>query len=182
MIRDALIKAVVIVAVAGFNAAAPAQPDPAAFVTTVAGKGAVRVGEGEPSQIAPTSFSFEQNGIRPGEGVRTADDGMAALMLPDCDAAVHLDSSTELRVVEPADSGVGAYLVLVGGRVSVVQKPDHDQWLLVAAEAGAAGVAGYTLSKGASLFVEADAEGASFAARHGEALYFPGKVPAGGAD
>jgi hypothetical protein len=60
-----------------------------------------------------------------------------------------------------------------------VRKPTSTHWLLLAAGPELGGAVGYTLSKGASLFVEAGEHSVTFASRQGGALYFPGRVPAG---
>ncbi len=174
-----------LVAVALVSTAAPAQSesaDRAAFVTVVGQRGEVmHVDAAGESRIAPDVFSREQNRIGPGERVRTTSQGSAALVLPAYGAVVYLEGSSELRLMEPSapDSGVSVFLLLTKGRAAVIRRSGHVEWLLVAAEAEAPGVAGYTLSKGASLFVEAGAHGVTFAARAGNAWYYAGPVPAG---
>ena len=151
------------------------------FVTIVGGSQEVSRIEAEAVSTIPAAFSYGQNRIEPGEGVRTGDDATAVVLFPGLGAVAYLDPASELRLVESLtpDSGIGVFLVAVTGRVSVVRKPSADLWLLFAVETEAGDPVGYTLSKGASLFVEAEEGRVTFAARHGDAVYYSGGVPAG---
>ena len=61
----------------------------------------------------------------------------------------------------------------------MIRKPGNQRWLLVAGGSDdRTAPAGYALSKGASLFVEADSQGVTFAVRSGEGRFFRGQVPA----
>jgi len=171
-------------AVAWMSMAARAQPesaDLAGFVTMVGGAGESTRIEAEAMSAIPELFSYVQNRIEPGEGVRTGEGSTAVVFLPAYDAVVHLGGESELHLVEPStlDSGVGIFVVLASGRASVVRKPGSMHWLLLAVEAEATGAAGYTLSKGTSLFVEVREDNVTFASRNGDALYFSGRIPAG---
>jgi hypothetical protein len=184
MFRDGVIKAAAVIAVTALSAVTLGQPEDAdtpAFVTVVTGGGAERVRGESSSRIDPAVFSLEQNGLGPGDGIRTVPDGTAIVMLPGASAVAYLEGSTELRVMQPStpDRGVSVSLIVTKGRVSVVQKLDADRWLLVSAGPAEDKAVSYTLSKGCSLFVDAGAGGVSFAARRGDALYFSGPVPAG---
>ena len=186
MFQLAFVRVVITVTTASLHAGGGAQSEPedlAAFVTVVGGAGAVRVEAEAPVRITVEGYSFEleRNRIALGEGVRTYPDGSAVLILPYYDAVVYLEGSSELRIAEPAMPGSGIDLIvrISTGRVWVIRKPGNERWLLIAGgKGGAAAPAGYTLSKGASLFVEADSRGVTFAVRSGEGRFFRGQVPA----
>ncbi|UCC28853.1 MAG: hypothetical protein JSU86_11700, partial [Phycisphaerales bacterium] len=170
-------------AVALLTVAAAAQPESVeteAFVTVIGGRGEVMRVYAEGTSKITREFSFDTNMIGPGEGVRTAEDTTAVLVLPGYGAVVYLEETSELRLEEPAvpETGVDLLVILVKGRASVIRKPGNVHWLVVAAEAEAPETKGFTLSSGASLFVEARAEGVVFATRAGEAWYYSGQVPA----
>jgi len=181
--RDEVI-AKAVVAIASLTVAASAQPESVetdAFVTVIGGGGEVMRVYAEGASEITGEFSFDRNMIGPGEGVRTTEDATAVLILPGYGAVVYLEESSELRLEEPAVPGTGVDLlvVLARGRASVIRKPGNVHWLVVAAEAEAPEAKGYTLSSGASLFVEARADGVVLATRAGEAWYYSGQVPAG---
>lgn len=185
--RSTIIEPRVLIEVAAVVAwmctAASAQPDYmdlAAYVTMVGGRGeVVRVDAEETSRI-PELFSFDENRIGPGQALRTSPDSTAVLTMPAYDAVIYLEGSSELRVEEPAvpDAGVELLLTLASGRASVVRRSESERWMLVAGEADAPGEAGYVLSQRASLYVEADPRGVTFAVRSGDAIVFAGAVPA----
>jgi hypothetical protein len=164
-----------------------APPDSSAFITLIRGDGDVWRIKGE--ERSPVSlFPLENNTLDPGEGVQTEPGTTAVVMLPGYGAIVYLEESSELYWVAPVGptgksvpniSGVGPVLRLTKGRASVVRKSDHTAWLVVAAEGEAASAAGYTISKGASLVVEAAHDHVRFSIGRGEALCFAGRVPAG---
>lgn len=173
----------VVVAVAFSAVAAAAQPESVeteAFVTVVGGRGDVMRVYADGTSKITGEFSFDRNMIGPGEGVSTSEDASAVLVLPGYGAVVYLEETSELRLQEPAapETGVNVLLILAKGRASVIRKPGNVHWLVVAAEAVAPETTGYTLSSGASLFVEARADGVVFATRAGEAWYYSGQVPA----
>ena len=186
MFQPALVGVVAAITTASLYAGAVAQPEPkelAAFVTVVGGAGAVRLETEPPVRITVEEYAFDpdKNRIGVGEGVGTEQDGSAVLILPDYAAVVYLEGSSELRIVEPAMPGSGIDLIvrITSGRAWVIRKPGNERWLLIAggSDDGTASP-GYTLSKGASLFVEADSQGVSFAVRSGEGRFFRGQIPA----
>jgi hypothetical protein len=149
------------------------------FVTVIGGEGGVtRVVDDESAPI-PARFSFDQSAIGPGESVQTAADATAVLVLPGFDTTVYLGGSTKWLAsdLRGTDTGVSMKLECDGGSASIIRKLQSPDWMLLVARAGAA--RGYTLSRGASLFVEMSEQGVSFSARSGDAWFFAGDVPEG---
>jgi hypothetical protein len=153
---------------------------PIAYVTAVTEKAASRIDtSGEVRQLDTRSYRFseENNGVRLGESVRTSMDGSAMVTLFDQGIVVHLEHSSELAFLPaPETEGLVSFeLMLRRGRAYVLRRSHVDDWLLVACESQ--GVAGYTMSRGASLVVRAEVPGAAFTVSHGRLTFFEGDVP-----
>jgi hypothetical protein len=183
MLRSAWLRMVPVAALVWLGGVASAQTEealPVAYVTAVTNDAAFRVdaaGEAVRVDTASYVFSDANNGLRRGERLRTTPDGSAVLALFDYGVVVHLEHSSELALLEaPADSGlVPVVLMLYQGRAFVVRRETADGMLVVGCESR--NVAGYTLSRGASLVVRAEAPGATFAVAQGRAKFFFGRVP-----
>jgi hypothetical protein len=153
---------------------------PMAYVTAVTENAASCVDtSGDVRRLDTRSYRFsdENNGVHLGESVRTSMDGSAMVTLFDHGMVVHLEHSSELAFLPApqADDLVSFVLMLRRGRAYVLRRGDVDDWLLVACESQ--GVAGYTLSRGASLVVRAEVPGAAFTVSHGRLAFFEGDVP-----
>jgi hypothetical protein len=155
------------------------QLPPVAFVTAVTGGGATRGDDGP--QIEPQSgrFSDETCGLRIGESVFTADDGTAVVTLPEFRAMVHLDASTELKIISAGlgENDVPVGLELIRGTAYILRSGSQDKWMLVTASTRQG--EGYVLSKDASLQITATRTDAAFACTRGQATFFAGKPPEG---
>ena len=149
-----------------------------AYVTVVSGSGATRGSGGPAFPMGPRGFSDGASGLAAGESVATLDGGTAVVSLPDYGVVVHLEESSEFSLNElpVLDNCIPVSLTLTNGSAYVTRRRADERWLLVAARGGAGG---YTMSKGASLTVSADAAGVTFVAVRGDALLFSGDVPQG---
>jgi len=154
-----------------------AQPEPVAFVTVQTGGGARRADSGDAFKVA--AGTVYENGLAPGEGVATAPDGSAVLLLQEYDVVIRLDSATEFTVIEVAALGeqIAVAPVLRRGSALVVQRSGDDRWMLVAGESGAGSA--YALARGASVSLSVIDGGVSFSSGGGEVYCYQGPIPAG---
>ena len=170
------------VAAVGLGSLAFAQTDqdePVAFVTAVAGAGAMRGETGEAFPLVTERISDVDSGLLPGESIRTAEGGTAMVTLPEQGIVVRLEPSSELvlTVLPALQANVPVTLDIRSGAGLIMRRADDERWLLVSGESAAN--PGYALSRGASFAVTADAEGATFAVLSGSAACFAGQVPDG---
>ncbi len=177
--RVHLSNGVAIAAVLAINVAwAPAQSDePVGYVTVLTGAGAARLDSGGPVQLDRLEFLPEENGLELGEGVATAPQGTAVVVMARYGATAYLQSDSRLNLREaPAQaSRVDLVLQLSEGRASVVRKASAAGAVVVAGESDAA--AGYVILRAGSIVVTALGATVTFAVEHGTATFFPGSVP-----
>lgn len=151
------------------------QDAPVGFVTVVGGNGAERVTPDGATPIVAGAFSIEENELVPGAGVRTlGPDGTAVVVLPGLGVVVSLEPASEIRLETRAasDTTVSLLIRVVVGQVSIVQGTDSSRWIVVEGGSKTAGLAAYTLSKGAALHVQVATDTVSFASRRGQALVY----------
>ncbi len=153
--------------------------DPLAYVTIMEGGRATRGANGAPFESEPGMFSDKGNGLFSGDSIVTTSDGTAVVSLPACGAVVYVAPSSELRVdaLPVVDKSIPTALTLLDGRAYVTTRRSLDRWVVIAGSA--ANGRGYTMSKGASLSVDAGPDGVTFAVATGAATYFEGDVPEG---
>ena len=152
-----------------------------AYVTVVTGGGATHIPKGDSFPARPGKFQPYPNGIFRDEGVKTAPDGEAIVMMPTNGIAIHLEPDSVLEFVDwpTMAAEVPVALLLRQGQAYVIRREGDDQWLLCGAESGEARA--WTLSNNASMVVTADAEGqeVTFVLSDGQATYYPGAIPFG---
>lgn len=164
--------------VAATLVAAPALAQPqelqrVGYVTVVGGTGAGLTGVDQAELLTAASLAPSNNKLVAGHGLRTGADGTAVVLLPGFETVVYLEPESELLLPAKSASDGGATLAILAGRVSVVPKPRNNRWLVVSVHAGGR-AAGYTLSQGASLFIEAGEDHSTVSVRLGSAIFFPG--------
>ncbi len=154
---------------------------PVGYVTVVTGDGATRGESGPAFPQAAGEFNQRASGVSAGESISTLPGASAVIWLPAYRIAVHMnsDSLVSLPEIPGLADHVAVSVAVQRGRVHVVRSPSDNAWLLVSA--GTEEAFGYTLSKGASLVVEAvEFEAAFTVSRGDEALFFEGPVPSEG--
>lgn len=173
-----------VVALSNASLAQIDQSPPVAYVTVLTGSGATRGVSGPSFPTAIRLFNDRNHGLRPGDTVATLDDGTAVVLLPDYKIVVHQDPTTQLQLgdVSTRDNVIPVSLTVIEGSVHVVRKPaaqfqSDKAWLVIAGGTGPA--IGYTLSKEASLVIQAGANGVTFTVTGGQATFFSGRIPGG---
>ena len=177
--RVHLSNGVAIAAVWALNAAlAPAQAgEPVGFITVLAGAGGARLGTGEPVPLDRLEFLPEENGLELGEGVATAPQGTAVVVMPRYGAAAYLQPASRLHLQRaPARAErVSLVLQLSDGRASVVRKASAAGAVVLAGESD--GATGYVILRAGSIVVTALGATVTFAVEQGTATFFSGSVP-----
>ncbi len=162
----------------GFFRAVPIlaqDAEPVALISLVGGEGAARTESDE--LVTMEGLLVNPQPLSPGQGIRTFANGTATILLEAYDTAIFMESSSELRFTAPTtpDSGIDFVIEVVEGKVSIIQKPDNEKWLATAALARPKGA--YILSRGASLIVDLNEDGASIVCAQGELAYYSGRLP-----
>jgi len=161
-----------------FSGLCVAQDDaPIAYVTSVAGEGAVRGSTGDSFPVAPELFSDEANGLSVGETIDVRPGGQANILFPEHGTVIGLGESCKLRLsaLPVVDGVIPAALTLLNGKAIVATKPDSRRWLAITGSSGAGKV--FLLFTGGVMTIQAGAEGVTFAVSSGEAWLFGGGIP-----